>query len=219
MAALTLVIGNKNYSSWSLRPWLLLKQLGVVFDEVKLPLDTPEFYERLKQYSPAGRVPVLIDGELSVWDSLAICEYVNEQYLGGRGWPADPAARAQARSLSAEMHSGFSALRNALPMNCRKRVATPALDDEVRRDIARVREIWREAREQHAPRGAFLFGEFSIADAMYAPVAVRFGSYAIELGGVERRYIETLLALPALQEWYAEAATEGIAVLHEQNIA
>jgi len=217
--SLTLVIGNKNYSSWSLRPWLLLKQFGVPFEEIKLPLDTPEFYARLKQYSPAGRVPALLDGDLAVWDSLAICEYINERYLDGRGWPADPAARAHARSISAEMHAGFSALRNALPMNCRKRVATPALDADVRHDIARIREIWREARMQYVTRGDFLFGEFSIADAIYAPVAIRFTSYAIELGEVERRYVETLFALPALREWFAEAATEPLAPLHERNTA
>ncbi|TLY48388.1 MAG: glutathione S-transferase family protein [Gammaproteobacteria bacterium] len=217
--SLTLVIGNKNYSSWSLRPWLLLKQFGVAFDEIKLPLDTPEFYARLQQYSPAGRVPVLVDGALSVWDSLAICEYVNEQYLEGRGLPADRVSRARARAISAEMHAGFCALRDALPVNCCKRAPTPALDADVQRDIARIRAIWCEARTQHAQQGAFLFGEFSIADAMYAPVAVRFTSYAIELGELERRYVEALLALPALQEWFAEAATEPLAPLHERNTA
>lgn len=217
--SLTLVIGNKNYSSWSLRPWLLLRQFGLAFDEIKLPLDTPEFYVRLQQYSPAGRVPVLLDGGLSVWDSLAICEYLNERYLDGRGWPADQAACARARAISAEMHSGFSALRNALPMNCRKRVPTPALDADVQRDIARIRSIWHEARTQHVGQGAFLFGKFSIADAMYAPVAVRFASYAIELGAIERDYLDTLLTLPAMREWFAEAATEPLAPLHERNTA
>lgn len=217
--SLTLVIGNKNYSSWSLRPWLLLKQFRVAFAEIKLPLDTPEFHVQLKQYSPAGRVPVLIDDGLSVWDSLAICEHVNERHLDGRGWPVKAAARAQARSISAEMHSGFGALRTALPFNCSKRIATPMLDADVQLDIARIRAIWREARTQHAAHGDFLFGEFCIADAMYAPVAARFVSYTITLDEIELRYVETLRALPAMREWFAEAATEGIAALHEQNTA
>ena len=231
--ALTLVIGNKNYSSWSLRPWLLLRQFGVAFEEVKLPLDEPEFYARIGDYSPAGRVPVLIDNglidsdlvdsdpasrELHIWDSLAICEYANECVLDGRGWPADISARARARSISAEMHSGFSALRNALPMNTRKHVPTPALSEDVRRDVERVKSIWREAREQRSGHGDFLFGPFGIADAMYAPVVLRFVGYAIDLGPVERRYADAMLALPSLREWLAEAATEPMAPLHEQNI-
>jgi len=239
---LTLVIGNKNYSSWSLRPWLLLRQFGVPFDEIKLPLDEPEFYARIGDYSPAGRVPVLIERapedsagsakaadsladresgsvprELHVWDSLAICEHANEYLLDDRGWPSARASRAHARSVSAEMHSGFSALRNALPMNTRRHGPTPALGADVLRDIERIRAIWREARERHAQQGDFLFGAFSIADAMYAPVVLRFESYAITLGPVERAYADALLALPALREWLAEAATEPLAALHERD--
>jgi glutathione S-transferase len=198
---LTLVIGNKNYSSWSLRPWLLLRQFGVAFEEIKLPLDEPEFYARIGDYSPAGRVPVLIDSDLMdheridagvandglhVWDSLAICEYANEYLLDNRGWPVDRSARARARTVSAEIHSGFSALRNALPMNARKRVPMPALGEDAIRDIERVKAIWHEGRERHAGQGDFLFGPFSIADAMYAPVVLRFVSYAIELDPIER---------------------------------
>ena len=219
---LTLVIGNKNYSSWSLRPWLLLRQSGVEFREIKLPLDEPEFYARITEYSPAGRVPVLIHhdqsvGDVHVWDSLAICEYANEHLLDDRGWPSERAARAHARSISAEMHSGFTALRTALPMNTRKRVPTPTLTADVLRDIARVTALWREARERHASHGDFLFGRFSIADAMYAPVVLRFLSYAIDLGTVERTYADAILALPVLQEWLAEAAHEPLAPLHEKN--
>jgi glutathione S-transferase len=247
---LTLVIGNKNYSSWSLRPWLLLRQFGVPFEELKLPLDEPEFYARIGDYSPAGRVPVLIeratdtadapgtakhaDGrpadaagagqsvesisrETHVWDSLAICEYANECVLDGRGWPADRAARAHARSISAEMHSGFGALRTALPMNTHRHGPTPALGADVIRDIERIKAIWREARERHAARGDFLFGSFCIADAMYAPVVLRFESYSIGLGPAERAYADTLLALPALREWLIEAATEPLASLHERD--
>ena len=217
-SGLTLVIGNKNYSSWSLRPWLLLRVFGVKFDEIKLPLDEPEFYARIRDYSSAGRVPVLIDGDLRVWDSLAICEYVNEQFLDSRGWPSERTARARGRAICAEMHSGFSALRNAMPMNTRKRIPTPALSADVLKDIARVGQIWREFRAEHAQQGDFLFGSFGIADAMYAPVILRFASYAIELGPVERAYAESVLALPPLREWLAEAATEPMAPLHEQDV-
>jgi glutathione S-transferase len=219
-SAITLVIGNKNYSSWSLRPWLLLREFGIAFEEVKLPLDEPEFYARIGDYSPAGRVPVLIDagtGAVHVWDSLAICEYANEHLLDGRGWPAERSARAQARSVSAEMHAGFSALRNALPMNTRRTGQTPALSADVARDIDRIKTIWREARESHAGQGEFLFGGFSIADAMYAPVVLRFVSYSIDLGPLERRYADVILALPAMREWLAEAATEPLAALHERD--
>ena len=213
----TLVIGNKNYSSWSLRPWLLLRQFGIAFEEVKLPLDTPEFYARIRDYSPAGRVPVLIDGDVHVWDSLAICDYVNDYFLDGRGWPADRAARGWARAISAEMHSGFAALRTHMPMNTQRQGSTPAIGADTAKDIARVRALWREAREAHAAQGPFLFGAFSIADAMYAPVASRFVSYAVELGAHERAYVDALLALPAMREWLAEAATEPLMSEHEKT--
>jgi len=213
----TLIIGSKSYSSWSLRPWLLLRQFGVDFDEIKLPLDTPEFYARIHHYSPSGRVPALMHGEVHVWDSLAISEYINETFLGGRGWPGDAKARAFARSISAEMHSGFSALRNEMPMNCRKRVENHPSTDACKDDIARVKAIWREARERFGADGEFLFGTFSIADAMYAPVMFRFLSYGVTLDGVERTYVDTLRALPAINDWLADAATEPLAVLHEQN--
>jgi glutathione S-transferase len=211
----TLIVGSKNYSSWSLRPWLLLRQFGVEFDEIKLPLDTPEFYARIVGYSPTGRVPVLHDGSLRVWDSLAICEYANERFLDGRGWPADVAARAQARAISAEMHSGFAALRNELPMNCRKRVRNHAVSADAAQDIARVKTIWREARERHAGAGNFLFGAFGIADAMYAPVVLRFLGYDVALDPLERRYADTIRALPAMHDWIAETVDEPPAPLHE----
>ncbi|MBS0589761.1 MAG: glutathione S-transferase family protein [Proteobacteria bacterium] len=213
----TLVIGNKNYSSWSLRPWLLLRQFGVAFDEVKLPLDTPEFYTRIKDYSPAGRVPVLIDGATHVWDSLAICEYANDYLLDHRGWPSERAACGWARAVAAEMHSGFSALRTAMPMNARRKRPALTLDAATAKDVARVRAIWREARERHAAQGPFLFGEFTIADAMYAPVALRFISYSVELDAVERAWVDTMLALPAMREWLAEAATEELEPEHEKS--
>jgi glutathione S-transferase len=213
----TLVIGSKNYSSWSLRPWLLLRYFDVPFDEIKLPLDTPEFYRRIRNYSPSGRAPALIDGDVQVWDSLAIAEYVNEKFLNGRGWPAETVARAAARSISAEMHSGFSALRGEMPMNCRKRVRDFALSADAAQDVSRVQSIWRDARGQFGRGGPFLFGDFSIADAMYAPVIFRFVSYDVALDETSRAYVESMLALPALQDWFADAATEAIAVLHEQT--
>lgn len=215
MSTPTLIIGNKNYSSWSLRPWLLLRQFGIDFNEVKLTLDVPEFHARIAEFSPAGRVPVLLDGDLHVWDSLAIAEYANERFLDGRGWPQALADRAEARVISAEMHSGFTAMRRELPMNCRKRVCHVASADAAR-DVARVQAIWREALGAHSSAGEFLFGAFGIADAMYAPVALRFISYGIALGPVEQAYVDTITALPALREWLAEAATEQLSPEHEQ---
>jgi glutathione S-transferase len=204
----TLVIGNKNYSSWSLRPWLLLRHHGIAFDEVRLPLDTMEFERDIARWSPSGRVPVLHRGDLVVWDSLAICEYANEAYLDGGGWPRDIAARALARAVSAEMHSGFMALRNALPLNCRRRAKGFVVPSEAQRDIERIARIWRECRAR-AGAGEFLFGDFTIADAMYAPVVLRFRTYGVELGDIERRYAAAILALPALREWLAAAEAEG----------
>jgi glutathione S-transferase len=211
-----LIIGNKNYSSWSLRPWLLLRTFGVAFRELKLPLDTPEFEARIGDYSPSRRVPALHDGDVRLWDSLAIAEYANERWLGGRGWPADLAARAYARAISAEMHSGFTALRREMPMNCRKRVTSRVFGADAAQDIARVQAIWRETRRQHGGSGRFLFGAFGIADAMYAPVVLRFISYGIALGGAEQEYADAIVALPALQEWLAEAATETLSDAHER---
>lgn len=211
------VIGSKNYSSWSLRPWLVLRVFGVAFEEIMLPLDTPEFYERIRGYSPTGRVPVLHDGDIRVWDSLAIAEYANERWLDGRGWPRDIAARAFARSISAEMHSGFAALRSELSMNCRKRVKNHPVSKDAQADIARIKAIWREARERFGSSGPFLFGTFGIADAMYAPVVLRFVSYDVALDRVESAYADAILALPALQEWLAATVNEPLAALHEQG--
>jgi glutathione S-transferase len=208
----TLVIGNKNYSSWSLRAWLLLRQYDVAFDEVRLPLDTPEFARDVARWSPSGRVPVLHHGDVVVWDSLAIAEYVNETFLDGRGWPRDAQARATARAVSAEMHSGFQALRKTLPFNCRMRAKQFVVPADAKRDIDRIARIWHECRARFANRGAFLFGEFSIADAMYAPVASRFRTYGVAIGDVERAYADTLLELPAMREWFASAETEGHAL-------
>lgn len=206
--ATTLVIGNKNYSSWSLRPWLLLRHFGVPFDELRLPLDTPEFHETVWRWSPTGRVPVLRDGELAVWDSLAICEYANERWLGGRGWPADLARRAVARCAAAEMHSGFGALRGQLPMNVRRVPHGRHWDDAAQRDIDRVQALWRELRGAAAGQGDYLFGDFGIADAMFAPVCVRFRGYGVPMDATAQAYVDAIHALPAMREWVAAGLAE-----------
>ncbi|MBA3929497.1 MAG: glutathione S-transferase [Xanthomonas sp.] len=208
MSLPTLVIGNKNYSSWSLRPWLLLRQFGVAFDEVRLPLDSPRFAEDVARHSPTGKVPALHDGDVHVWDSLAICEYANERWLDGSGWPADCALRALARAAAAEMHSGFVALRTQLPMNSRRTPDAYTWDDAARRDIDRVQALWRQLRTARGGQGEFLFGAFGIVDAMYAPVAVRFDGYGVAVDDTAHRYMQALFALPAMQEWRAAAAAE-----------
>lgn len=204
-----LVIGNRNYSSWSLRPWLLLRHFGVDFEERRLPLDTPVFRDDIEALSPSGRVPALHHDGLIVWDSLAICEYANEAWLAGGGWPADRAARAVARSVCAEMHSGFADLRSECPMNVRRRLAQPlALSDGARRDAGRIAAIWRETRAAYGSAGDCLFGGFSIADAFFAPVVLRFLTYGIALGEVERRYLDAMLGLPATRDWIDAAGGE-----------
>jgi glutathione S-transferase len=208
MPALSLVIGNKNYSSWSLRPWLLLKQTGLEFEEVRVALGTPDFAKVVRPYSPSGKVPALRHGALSVWDSLAICEYVNDAFPEIRAWPHAPESRALARAVSAEMHSGFTALRGQMPMNVRASGRRVKTTPDAERDIARISELWRDCRSRSSSGGPFLFGEFSIADAMYAPVAFRFATYGVALGPVEAAYVESLRRLPAMMEWAAAAAAE-----------
>jgi glutathione S-transferase len=206
MTVRTLVIGNKNYSSWSLRPWLLLKHFGVDFDEVRLSLDTPSFQQQIGQWSPTGRVPVLIDRGTVVWDSLAIAEYVNEACLGGRGWPGVLVERARARCVVAEMHAGFAALRSELPMNVRRVPAPVSMSGDARRDVARVHRIWEECIARSG--GPWLFGEFSIADAFYAPVVLRFHSYAVDQQGLPFDYCARMIVHPGLQQWCREALAE-----------
>lgn len=211
MAALTLtlVIGNRNYSSWSLRAWLAMRMAGLDFDEVVIPLDRPDSASRIREYSAAGRVPVLLHGDLTVWDSLAICDYVAELARAAYLWPRDPAARAVARSVSAEMHSGFAALRGALPMNVRVDRPGIATANDTQADIDRICHIWRDCRMAFGVDGKFLFGEFSIADAMFAPVVSRFHSYRIAVDDVSQDYMEAVRMLPAMQEWAAAAAAES----------
>jgi glutathione S-transferase len=205
----TLVIGNKAYSSWSLRPWLVLRHFGIAFEEVQLPLDTPEFEERIGRWSPTRRVPALHeDGEV-LWDSLAICEIANERWLDGRGWPADPRARAAARCAAAEMHSGFGALRAQLPFDLKRAPAPPHWDAAVDRDVARLEGLWRDLRERFGGTDGFLCGGFGIVDAMFAPVCVRFRGYGVPVADDTRRFMDAVFALPAMREWEAAAALEA----------
>ena len=209
----TLVIGNKAYSSWSLRPWLLMKQAGIAFKEIRIPLYRQDSKENILRYSPAGRVPVLEDGSLKVWDSLAICEYLAEKYPHKRLWPRETRARANARSVSAEMHSGFANLRSQMPMNVRRRMPGRGRTPEVLAEISRIQAIWSDCRARFGADGPFLYGEFSVADAMYAPVVSRFYTYEVELDGGAREYAAFVYALAAMQEWItgANAETEVIA--------
>ncbi len=207
---LQLVIGNKNFSSWSLRPWLLLKQAGLPFREIPVRLRQADTKAQILAHSPSGKVPALIDGDLTVWDSLAICEYLAEKASLNHVdlWPADPKARAEARSVSAEMHSGFAALRQQMSMEVAASRPGEGQTPEVLADIARIAALWTSCRERFAAAGPFLFGDFSVADAMYAPVAFRFHTYGVELPPLAAAYRNTLLALPAMQEWAAGARAE-----------
>jgi len=208
MSDYTLVIGNKNYSSWSLRPWIAMRHCGLPFREIRIPLYTPQAKDEIRKYSPSGKVPVLLDGTLSVWDSLAICEYLAEKHPELELWPGDAAARAWARSLSAEMHSGFQPLRQNMTMNIRRSFPGMGRTVDVAANIDRIQRMWGECRQRYGGAGPFLFGRFGIADAMYAPVVLRFRTYAVQLTGACREYADTILGLPALQQWLAEAAAE-----------
>lgn len=208
MSLPVLVIGNKNYSSWSLRPWLLLRHFGVAFEEIRLPLDTPQFVAEVARHSPTGKVPALHDGGVHVWDSLAICEYANERWLDGKGWPQGRAARAVARAVAAEMHSGFTALRTQLPMNSRRTPDAYRWDAAAQGDIDRIQALWRDLRAAQGGDGDFLCGDFGIVDAMYAPVAIRFDGYGVPVDAEARRYMDALFALPAMREWRDAAAIE-----------
>ncbi|WP_431857023.1 glutathione S-transferase family protein [Azospirillum sp.] len=205
MADLTLVIGNKAYSSWSLRPWLALRHIGVPFAETLVPLRQPDSRERILAHAPSGKVPMLRHGERTIWDSLAICEYLAETFPDARLWPDDAYARAVARSVSAEMHSGFVSLRTTMPMDLKRSAPGDGRSEETLADIARIAAIWRDARDRFGAAGPYLFGRFSVADCLYAPVVTRFETYGVELDAVGRAYADAILALPALREW-AEAA-------------
>lgn len=203
-----LVIGNKNYSSWSLRGWLAMRKAGVDFEERRLPLDTPTFEAEISALSPSRRVPVLWDGDLCVWDSLAIGEYVNERWADGRLLPADRALRAQARSLCAEMHAGFPALRSDMPMNCRATGRKVPMSAALEADIRRIVELWSQARVASDERGPWLLGDFSLADAMYAPVAFRFQTYGVTVPDVARDYMHTVFEDTDIRAWVEAALAE-----------
>jgi glutathione S-transferase len=208
MSAYTLVIGNKNYSSWSLRPWLAMKMAGAAFREVIIPLRETDTAERIAEHSPAGKVPVLHDGEITVWESIAILEYLAEAIPEARLWPEHRQARAVARAASAEMHAGFAALRTNMPMNIRVSKPGRGRTPDVDKDIGRILALWEDCRARFGGGGPFLFGRFSNADAMYAPVVTRFKTYGVELQGAARSYAEAILALPPMIEWYAAGKAE-----------
>lgn len=213
MSDYVLVIGNKNYSSWSLRPWLAMKATGIPFEEVLIALDQNNTRQEILRHSPSGKVPLLKHGDLSVWDSLAICEYLAERHPDAQLWPADPAERALARSVSAEMHSGFQALRQHMPMNVRSSFPGKGRAAGVQEDINRIVAIWRGCRRR-LPDGAgpYLFGHFTIADAMYAPVVSRFRTYAVDLDDEAREYLETVWQTPAMQIWADDARNEPLVI-------
>jgi glutathione S-transferase len=211
--ALKLVIGNKNYSSWSMRPWVALKGGNIAFEEVFIPLYTGDAdKQRILDFTGSGKVPVLVDGDVTVWDSLAIIEYAAERFPEARLWPEDRASRAHARSVSSEMHSGFAALRNECGMNLHRPVGAIALSEAARADIARIEQIWIECRERYGKAGPFLFGAFGGADAMFAPVVHRFRSYAIEVAPAARDYMDAMMALPAFDEWTRAALAETLVI-------
>lgn len=214
MGDLTLVIGNRNYSSWSLRPWLVLKAAGASFEEVVIPLDQPNTRQEILKHWRNGAVPILKHGDNTVWESLAICEYVAELFPDAGLWPSDTRARAIARSLSAEMHAGFSALREHMPMNIRSRFPEEGRKPGVQEDINRIAAIWRRARERYGEEsdGPFLFGNFTILDAMFAPVVSRFRTYAVDVSDVEAAYIEAVWNHPAMQEWAKAAQAEPMVI-------
>lgn len=213
---LHLIIGNKNYSSWSLRPWLAMKVAGIAFEETVLPLDAPDFKARLATFGGAGKVPLLVDGATRIWESLAILEYLAEKFPAAGLWPREPAARAHARAVAAEMHSGFSSLRSRLPMNVRRPVISRALDAAAIADVARIETIWAESRSRFGAGGPFLYGTFGAADAMYAPVVSRLHTYAVKVGTVARAYMAALMDLPAWSEWREAACRETSVLPHDE---
>ena len=213
---LQLIIGNKNYSSWSFRPWLAMKVAGIAFEETLISLEAPDFKKRVTALGGAGRVPTLIDGNTRVWESLAILEYLAEKFPAAALWPEPPAARAHARAISSEMHAGFAAVRRQLPMNIRRPVLPRALDAEAIGDVARIDAIWNECRSRFGAGGPFLYGAFGAADAMYAPVVWRFRTYAVEVSAIAQAYMHALMALPAWNEWREAACREPWVLPHDE---
>ncbi len=208
-----LYIGNQNYSSWSLRAWLIFSQFNVKVDVTKLKLFSDEFYQSLQQVTPAAKVPALVDESIVVWDSLAILEYINETKLEDRAWPTEPSQRAKARALACEMHSGFFAIRNELPMNCRAKRHV-SLSNEATQELARIDAMWSEQMTQYPDE--WLFGEWSIADAMYAPLVLRIETYQIPLSDKARQYQQKVLKSAAIQQWLSEASLETDIVIEDE---
>ena len=215
--ALSLVIGNKNYSSWSFRPWIAMKVAGIPFEETVISLNAEDFKPRVSKVSGTGKVPVLSDGAVHVWESLAILEYLAEKFPGAGLWPADPAARAHARAISSEMHAGFLPLRRACPMNVWRPVKRRELNEDAQANVRRIDAMWQDCRSRFGAGGSFLFGGFGAADAMYAPVVSRFHTYDVPLGPASRAYIDAMMALPAWREW-TEAALKEPWVLPEDEV-
>lgn len=205
---LKLIIGNRNYSSWSFRPWIGMRAAGIAFDEEVISLYVEGGREQILNYSPAGKVPILIDGHLRVWESLAILEYLADKFPAAGLWPSDMAARAHARAISTEMHAGFVPLRSECGMSFWRPPAKRALSAEAQANVARVQAIWTDARARYGAGGPFLFGTFTAADAMYAPVVQRFVAYDIDVGAPARAYMQAMIALPGWQEWRRAALRE-----------
>ena len=218
MAQYTLWVGNKNYSSWSLRGWLMCKLAGIAFDEVLVRLDEPDRWSRFRKFAPSGRVPTLKIGDLVIWDTMAIGEYLAERLPERKLWPADPRARAIARAVSAEMHSGFAALRSQLPMNMHRDKAPPKWDADAQRDIDRVQEIWRDCRKAYGAAGPYLFGHLTLADCFYAPVVSRFTTYRAPMDGNASAYCEAMWEWPALDAWRNAALEEPWLIPRDEAI-
>jgi len=206
--ALKLIIGNKNYSSWSFRPWIAMKAAGIAFEETVISLDAEDFKAHVAPVSGTGKVPVLIDSDVRVWESLAILEYLAEKFPNAGLWPADAAARAHARAIANEMHAGFLPLRRHLPMNMWRPVIKREVTPEAAGNVARIEAIWKECRTRFGKGGPFLFGRFGAADAMYAPVVARLHTYAVAVGAGTRAYMDAVMALPAWREWHEAAVKE-----------
>jgi glutathione S-transferase len=213
---LHLIIGNKNYSSWSFRPWLAMKVAVIAFEETVISLEAQDFKARVTALSGAGKVPVLIDGDTRVWESLAILEYLAEKFPAAGLWPASSPARAHARAVASEMHAGFLSLRRQLPMNVWRPVKQRALDEDAAANVTRIDTIWSECRARVGADGPFLFGPFGAADAMYAPIVWRFHTYAVEVSGAARDYMRAMMALPAWGEWRDAARLEPWVLAHDE---
>jgi len=213
---LKLIIGNKNYSSWSMRPWIAMKVAGIAFEETVISLDAPDFKARVGSVSGSGKVPVLIDGDVQVWESLAILEYLADRFPACGLWPTDTAAKAHARAVASEMHGGFLPLRRHLPMNMWRPVIKRELTAEVETNIKRIEAIWSDCRERFGAGGPFLFGRFGAVDAMYAPVVSRFNTYSVAVRASAGAYMAAVMALPAWTEWQAAALKEPWVLPHDE---